>query len=375
MKITMDREGLLRACQLVAQAAAARSVTPILANVKATAEGDGLTLVAQDLEIGIRYQLRGVQVQRTGEAILHLATLLKILRECDADKDVTITATDDGSTAMVGSSRFEMPGFPVNEYPDLPEFADDGRYHEIKAGDLQTMIRRTCFATDNKDSTRFALSGILWEAEGKRARLVGTDSKRLAVCEVAATLYGEAPKTKGNHLIPRKAMKLLDANLSDAGELVRVALQPNAAQFQLERATIYTRLIEGRYPPYRDIVSQSRKAATKKIPLPVGAFLSRVRQAAIMANDEACRVDFTFTGSAVVLKANGVELGASHVEMALTSYQGEEVTISFDPEYLTEFLRVLDPATLVVLELADRSKPALFKAGDDYSYLVMPLSA
>jgi DNA polymerase-3 subunit beta len=274
----------------------------------------------------------------------------------------------------IGTSRFEMPGYPANEFPDLPAFEDGGRYHEVTAGDLRKMIRRTSFAADKKDSTRFALSGVLWEAEGKTARLVATDSKRLAVCEGPATLHGPAETTKGSHLVPAKTMSLLERNLTDDGELVRVALRPNEAMFQTERAMIYTRLVEGRYPPYRDILSQTRKQANLKINLPVESFLSRVRQAAIMTDDESKRVDLNFEKGKITMKARGAETGSSEVVMTLPEYDGDAVTIAFDPQYVVEFLRALEGEPSVLLEMCDGTKPALFQCGDSYKYLVMPLS-
>jgi DNA polymerase III subunit beta len=144
--------------------------------------------------------------------------------------------------------------------------------------------------------------------------------------------------------------------------------------FQTERATIYTRLLEGRYPPYRDILSLTRRQTTKKIPLPVQAFLSRVRQAAIMTDDESKRVDFTFGSGKLQLRARGEARGNCHVEMVVDRYDGDEVCISFDPAYMTDFLRVLDPATDVILEMSTPGSAALFKAGDDYSVIVMPLA-
>ena len=374
MKITCARESLLTACQQVSAAVAARTTKPILSNVKAVAADDGLTLIAQDMEVGIRYELRGIQVSKAGEAILAVAQLIQILRESSADTDVTIEANDDGAKVRIGTSKFDMPGYPVAEFPDLPVFDDGGRYHEVTAGELRKMIRRTSFAADKKDSTRFALSGVLWEAEGKIGRLVATDSKRLAVCEGNATLHGPAEATKGSHLVPAKTMTLLDRNLTDDGELVRIALRPNEAMFQTERAMIYSRLVEGRYPPYRDILAQTRKQSNVKINLPVESFLSRVRQAAIMTDDESKRVDLTFEAGKVTMKARGADTGSSEVVMTLPEYDGPEVSIAFDPQYVIEFLRAIDGEPTVVLEMSDGSKPALFQCGDTYKYLVMPLA-
>ncbi|HUR53218.1 MAG TPA: DNA polymerase III subunit beta, partial [Gemmataceae bacterium] len=324
MKVTCQRDALFTACQLVSAAVAARTTKPVLSNLKATASDDALTLVAYDTEVGIRYEMRGVQVMRGGSAILALSQLSQILRESNAD-EVSLDASDEGTKVRAGSSRFEMPGFPVDEFPDIPTFDDGGRYHEVTAGVLRTMIKRTAFAADKKDSTRFALSGVLWDAEGKNARLVATDSKRLAVCEGPATLYGPAENTKASHLVPAKTIGLLERNLTDDGELVRVGLRPNEALFQTERAMIYTRLVEGRFPPFRDIIANTRKQANRKIPLPVGAFLSCVRQAAIMTDDESKRVDMTFAPGTVTMQARGAETGSSEVELPLPEYDGDEV--------------------------------------------------
>jgi DNA polymerase-3 subunit beta len=373
MKVTCQRDGLQMACGLVQAAVAARTTKPVLSNVKATAQGDSLTLVATDTEVGIRYELRGILVGRPGAAILPIAQLTQILRE-SGDDDLTLDAGEHEIRVKAGTSRFELKSYPVDEFPDLPAFDDGGRYHEVTAGVLRTMIRRTAFAADKKDSTRFALSGVLWEAEGKQARLVATDSKRLAVCEGPATLYGPAEATKASHLVPAKTMQLLERNLTDDGELVRVALRPNEALFQTERAMIYTRLVEGRYPPFRDIIGQTRKGANVRVALPVPAFLNRVRQAAIMTDDESKRIDMTFDPGKVLMQARGADTGSSEVELPLPEYDGPEVRIAFDPQYLVEFLKALDGEPVVTLEMSDGTKPALFRCGDQYLYLVMPLA-
>ncbi len=263
----------------------------------------------------------------------------------------------------------------MDEFPDIPAFDDDGRYHEITAGILRTMIHRTAFAADKKDSaSRFALKGVLWEAEGKNARLVATDTKRLAMCEGVATVHGPAEKLKVTPVVPLKAITLLERNLTDDGEIVRVGLRANDAQFQTDRAMIYTTLVQGRYAPYRDIITKTRKDSTVKIPLPVEGFFGRVRQAKIMTDDESKRVDMTFESGKVTMTARGAATGSSEVVLPLPDYDGPEVQIAFDPEYLVEFLRALEGETTITLEMSGGDKPALFKCGDNYVYLVMPLA-
>lgn len=372
MKVTCLRENLLTACQMVNSAVAARTTRPILSNIKAVAQEDALVLMATDLEIGIRYELRGVKVSRTGAAILPPGRLISILRETH-DEEITLDAEEETTRIRLSTGRYEMPGGLPDEFPDLPPFDSGSRFHEITAGTLRTLIRRTAFAAERKESTRWAVTGILWEAEDGKARLVATDTKRLAITEGPATIHGEEDSSAKieSHLVPAKAIQLLDKNLNDDGELIRVSLKTNEAIFQTERALIHTKLVEGRFPPYRDIIP---KHLAIRLPVSVSELLARVRQAAIMTDEETKRVDFHFESGRVLLSARGPETGSSEVEMLLPDYTGPNVDIAFDPAYLTEMLRAIDGEPTAVLEMTDGQKPAVFRVGDLYLYLVMPLA-
>lgn len=373
MKVKCQRDGLLTACQLVGQAVAARTTKPILASVKAVAHDDALTLMATDLEVGVRYELRGIDVQRAGAAILPVTRLVSILRE-SADADVTMDAGENGTLVRTSTGRFQLPGGNPDEFPDLPTFDAGGTYHELAAGVLRTMVRRTAFAADRKEGTaRWAVTGVLWEAGDNKARLVATDTKRLAMTEGKAEVHGSADKdARGqSHLIPQKAVQLLERSLMDDGAPIRVCLRPNEALFENGPVLIHTKLVEGRFPPYRDIIP---KKSAVKLALPVADFTNRVRQAAIMTDDETKRVDFQFEPGKVTLKAQGAETGSGEVVLELPDYAGPAVEIAFDPQYLIEMLRAVEDEAALMLEMTDGNKPALFKVGDGYLYLVMPLA-
>lgn len=369
MKVTCARDSLLSACQLVQGAVAPRTTKPVLANIKAVAQDDALILMATDTEIGIRYELRGINVGRAGEAILPVARLMNILREATAG-DLTIDCREDTTLVRVGTGRYELPGGDPLEFPDIPVFDAGGRYHEITAGVLRTMIRRTAFAADKKEGARWAVTGVLWEAHGSTAKFVATDTKRLAMIEAPADVRGEPEAKPGSHLIPLKAITLLEKNLSDAGEVIRVALRPNAAMFQTERAMIHTRLVEGKFPPYQQIIP--KKLATK-LTLPAADFFSRVRQAAITTDEDSKRVEFRFEPGKLTLQARGADAGSSEVELPLPEYDGEEVQLALDPQYVGDMFRAIDGEPTIVMEFTDNTKPVLFRIPDTYLYLVMPL--
>jgi DNA polymerase-3 subunit beta len=153
--------------------------------------------------------------------------------------------------------------------------------------------------------------------------------------------------------------------------LVRIAVRPNEVLIKTERAMIYSRLVEGRFPPYQQVLPQKHPI---KVPLVVGPFQTAVRQAAIMTDDESKRVIFGFAKHKLTLQARGAEAGRSRVEMPV-GYDGKAIEISFDPKYLTEMLRVLDVETPLTLELQDGNKPALFRnESGSYLYVVVPLA-
>ena len=367
MKATYHREGLLTACQLANAAVGPRDVKPILKNLKIIAEGDRCTLMATDLELGIRLEVRGVRVEEPGEAILPAARTLAILRE-STDEELHLDGDNDRCVVQGQYNEFEMPSEDPANFPDVPAFAEE-RYHELPAGALREMIRRTIFAAA-AENPRYAVTGILWELENEQARLVATDGRRLAVVQGTATPQG-GHDTKGQTpVVPTKAMGLLERNLSDPEELVRVSLRPNEVLFKTDRAMIYSRLVEGRYPAYREVFP---KKATSKVALTVGPFHAAIRQAAIMTDEESKKVVFTFGKKKLTLQASGAETGRSKVELPL-DYDGKAIDIRFDPRFLTDMLRVLEPDAALTLELVDGNSPALFRHGAEYSYVVMPLS-
>jgi DNA polymerase-3 subunit beta len=373
MKVKCQRDWLLTACQLVGVAAAARTTKPVLQCIKAVAQDDALFLMATDLEIGVRYELRGIEVKRAGTALLQPNKLISILRE-SSDPDVTLDTDENGTLVRTSTGRFNLPGGDTNEFPDIPAFDDGGKYHEVNAGILRTMIKRTAFAADKTEATaRWAVTGVLWEAEGKKARLVATDTRRLALTEGVADIHGGTKDAKPqSHLVPQKAIQLLERSLADDGESIRVVLNANEAMFQTGRALIHTRLVEGRFPPYRDIIP---KKPGVTLNVPTAEFLSRVRQAAIMTDDESKRVEFKFEPGKLTLTAEGgADHGRGEVTMELPDYKGDEVEIAFNPQYLIDMLRAVESEPTLRLEMTDGQKPAVFRLGEDYLYLVMPLT-
>jgi DNA polymerase-3 subunit beta len=368
MKALCRREGLLSACQLASAAIPARrDVKPILSNIKAVADEGRCTLMATDLELGIRLDVAGLTIQEPGEAILPAARLVAILREA-RDDELSIEADPSACVVRGPSMEFEMPSEDPAQFPDLPTFAEE-KFHEITAGTLREMIRRTVFAAA-QETARYSMTGVLWELEGETAKLVATDGRRLALAQGLATPHG-GHTTKGQApVVPSKAMNLLERNLQDDEETVKICLRPNEVLFRTERAVIYSRLVEGRFPDYRQVFP---KKPAVKVALAATPFQAAVRQAAIMTDDDSKRVTFHFAKNKLTLQAQGVTAGRSKVELPV-EYDAKAIDVNFNPAFLIDVLKVLPAEADLSLDLVDGASPALFKSGANYSYLVMPLT-
>ncbi len=370
MKVTCHREGLLSACQLASVAVATKEVKPVLRNLKAILKEDRCTLMATDLELGVRLDVLGVTAEQPGEALLPTARLISILRELP-DDEITIEATSEACFIKGASTEFEMLSEDPSAFPDIPSFAEES-YHEMTAGVLREMIKRTIFSVASAEHARFgATTGILWELEDDKATLVATDGRRLAVMSGPATAHG-GHGTKGQMpVVPSKAMMLLERNLTEPDEIIKIAFRTNEVLMKTERAMIYSRLVEGRYPNYRQVIPPKHAA---RVPLMVGPFYSAVRQAAIMTDQESKRVTFSFAKKKLTLQAKGAESGRSKVELPI-DYDGKNLDISFDPKFLSDMLKVVEPDASIQLELNDGNSPALFRYEPNYVYVVVPVVA
>jgi DNA polymerase III subunit beta len=368
MKVTCDREKLLAAFQTAAAVVPTRSPKPILQNIKLEVSDSGAILMATDLEVGIRIQVDGIQAQVAGSAILPISRFGSILRE---SSDATLHLESDGQATHVRGERseFKLPAENPQEFPAVADFTDKV-YHELSARLLREMIRRTIFATDN-ESSRYALGGVLLEMGPDKIIGVGTDGRRLAKMEVPARSEGGHASGDNMTIVPTKAMQLIERALSDGDAEIQLAARANDVLIKGPRTTIYSRLVEGRFPKWRDVFPQ--RTGTSKVELTVGPLYSAVRQAAIVTSEESRGVDFSFESGTLVLTGRVADVGQSRVELPI-AYDGPTISITLDPRYVSDFLKVLDQEKIVTLELKDAESAAVCTTDDGYGYVIMPLA-
>ena len=368
MKSQCNREGMLAAIAMVGGVAPARSPKPILQNLKLVVDSTGSTLMATDLELGIRYMVSGVRVDEPGAVILPTVRIQQLLRLSN-EIDLTIESNGEKIDVRGGRSKWNFTAEDPTLFPEVPSFTARS-YHVLQASDLRRLIRRTSFATD-VDSTRYALGGVLVEFGEDTISMVGTDGRRLAKMTVAATMHGEVEKVEGaSPVIPVKALKLIERNLNDDDSAVHFAiLDGNAAAIRTERAMIHTRLVEGRFPRYQDVFPNQHEA---RVRLKAGELLRVVQQSMIVTSEESRGVDFQFSSGTLKLDSKSPDVGDSHLDIPI-NYDGNTIDITFDPRYLVEALQTMEENTELFVDLINSKAAALFHTADHYDYIVMPL--
>jgi DNA polymerase III subunit beta len=368
MKFVCERDKLLSAFQTAATVAPSRSPKPILQNVKLIVTQEQATLLATDMETGIRIDVPGIEVEAVGSAVLPVGRFGSILRE-SMDTKLLVEAEPQGTLVRGDRSEFKLPGQNPDEFPEVASFVDDN-YHEISARLLKELIHRTLFATDT-ESSRYALGGVLLEFAGDKITAVGTDGRRLAKMEGPCKTVGHCSYDDSTTIVPARSMQLIERAFADLDAEVRIAVHANDILLKSPRVTVYSRLVEGRFPKWRDVFPKRREAV--QIELAVGPMYAAVRQAAIVTNDESRGIDFAFAEGSLVLSGSTAEIGQSRVEMPV-GYAGPPLTVSLDHRFVADFLKVLDAEKTFTFDVENTDSAAVLTTDDGYGYVVMPLA-
>ncbi len=363
MKVTCNRAALAEALGVVASVVATRTPKPVLQCVRVNVAEDSVTLLGTDLEVGIRYEVGQVTVAESGDVLVPADRLAAVVRE-STDEVLELSSVDHGCRVRGGDSQFDIYGQDPREFPPVAEMEGEPDL-VIKAGALDLLISRTLFAAA-RESTRYAINGILWEKRGKKLRLIATDGRRLARAVGTAE---QATDEDSDVIVPTKAMGLMGRLLGDADEGVRVRLLPNQVLLATSRATISSVLVEGRFPKYEDVIPQGND---KKVEFSPPVLLSAVRRAALLTTEESKGVRFALSEGQMVLSSRAPDHGEATITLQL-EYTGPALEVGFNPTYVVDALKMVGSES-VTLELSEANKPGLLKVGNDFLYVVMPVS-
>lgn len=381
MHVVVAKEALAKGIQAVARAVSSRGPLPILTHVKLVADPDAvrhgdasedgargvLVLTATDLEIGLEVRVPA-EVRAPGALALQAKTLGEIVAKLpNADVELAQAADAPEVAIRCQRSKFTLRGLTATEFPELPAPGDDATPISLDAAELARGIKQTLYAAAGEDKA--VISGLLTELEGGSLELAATDGFRLAWRRASV----EGATGKLSVVVPKRAMDELSRQLSSAGApRVDIRTAHNQVAFSLGDRYMTTRLVDGTYPNYRQIIPQ---AFEREAVLDRQSLLAAVERVSIMAFDrEAHTIKLEFGDGTLRLSAGSSELGDAGEELAI-EYHGEPLAISFNANFLADALKNVDAETVRV-GMNGALTPALVRplGSDDQICLLMPVN-
>lgn len=356
MKLTVNKTAIVKALADLTGAISSKTTLPILGNVKMTVEGSFLKMEATDLDLVVRCAVP-VEDAEPGETTLPAKRLLQVMREIPTDV-ARIEITNDAATVTSGTSRFKLLGLPAEEFPSITSAGVSASF-ELLGHELGGALRRTAYATST-DESRYVLNGILIEDVDGSLCLVATDGRRLAKCEL-----GSYPPV--NAILPNKAVSMLLRSV-DATEIITVSVGQGWAQFYTYGLSIQTKLIDGNFPNWRQVMPGK---ATASVKINRQDLLDSVKRVMIMVNERTNAINLEFSGSQVVLSANSPDVGEAKEQMDCEG--GVDLKIAVNPLYMAQCLAALTSDSIII-DVIDEASPLTVR-DNGFAYVVMPMRA
>lgn len=360
MKFRCERDVLVDALATAQRATSTRATLPVLSGLRLSLSGNQLRLTGSDLDLTITTEIL-VNGEVDGVSVLPAKFAVDIVRSLEGG---AIEVETDGEDARIsgGRSNFRLHTIPADEFPNLIDPA--GEKVVLQSADLAEGLKQVVRAAST-DESRPILTGVLLAAEGHGLRMVSTDSYRLAVRDLPGTTALREGQTV---LVPSRALNELARALHDDTD-VTLVLGERDASFQVGDLHLTTRLIEGEFPNYRGLIPT---AQPNRLHVDRQALLDAVRRVRLMARENS-PVRLTMTTGLLELRAVTLDVGEASEQIDAT-YDGDELTVAFNPEYLVDGLEVT-PGEQVSLETVDSLKPALIRpiGSEDFLYLLMPV--
>src|SRR5678809_1019794 len=330
MKFSATKEKILEGLQQVQNVVSTRTTLPILSNVLLQAKEGTVNLTTTDLDVGVRGGFEA-NVDKAGATTLPARRLFTIIRELPSSE---ISVEIDGKNAASirsGQSFFKILGLPEEEFPPLPKF-DSAKVDTIRQKDLRDGLRKTSYAIST-DETRYVLNGVLFSFKDNKLTLVATDGRRLAMLDIDL----EFPRShEADIIVPTKAVTVLQRLLTDDGD-VRVSVGGSQIAFDLNNSLLVSKLIEGNYPNYRQVIPGEMK---ERVTLERETFLNSLRRVSLLASDKSNSIKLNFSKNNIDITANTPEVGEAKESLPV-AYKGRDFSVAFNPEFLMAPLRNL----------------------------------
>ena len=367
MKFSAGKVELAERLQTVLAAVSMKTTLPILGNILLRAEGETANLSATDLDLSITTSV-SAKVGKPGMTTVPARIFAEIIRELPGD-EVALSEQNNRMEIRAERGVYKLSGMAADEFPRLPQIKGGG-HTTIPAAQLADMIKKVIYAVST-DETRPALNGVLWQAVGERMHMVATDGHRLARYTVGDNrLLG----VRDDLILPPKTLHLLAKMAADCEGDIEVTFGEKNIAFTLGPTTITSRLIEGPYPNYEQVIPA---ANDKLLRVDVEELSAGVRRVAILSNSLTRQVKFSLSKDGLELSATNQDVGGEAKEKILCEYSGEDLEIGYNAGYILDILKQVD-SQKVEFALATSISAGVIKAGDgplrdNYFCLIMPL--
>jgi DNA polymerase-3 subunit beta len=366
MNLTISKEQIINGLQAVQNVVSTRTTLPILSNVLLRAEGERLEFTATDLDVTVACGVEA-KVTKAGASTVPVKKLFGIVRELSSLEIELEVDEKNICSVRAGASFYKINGLSADEFPPLPKFKEDKKV-VLPQETFKSMMKKTSFAIST-DESRYVLNGIFLSLKDHKMTMVATDGRRLALVDDELDI---AEKSQGEFIVPAKTVNELNRLLQDKGE-VEIRYTENQASFTLKdekgsSVLIVTKLIEGNYPNYRQVIPAETK---ERVALVREEFLHALRRAEIMTSEKSNSVKLSFAKNKLEITANSPEVGEAKESLAI-NYKGPDMAIAFNPKYIIDPLNALVNDE-VFIELIDELSPGVVKINGPFLYVVMPM--
>ena len=361
MKFSVSKEQLLAGLQTVQNVVSTRTTLPILSNVLLQAVDGKVRLTTTDLDVGVSGTI-DAQVDKDGGTTLPARRLANIVRELPAAEVQIDVDSKNVASIRCGQSFFKIMGLPEEEFPPLPKF-EGAKTFTISQAALRDALKKTSYAIST-DETRYVLNGILFSFKENKLTMVATDGRRLALVDLDL----EFPQSQEVDIIlPTKCVTELSRLLGEEGD-VKMSVGENQVAFEISGTLLVSKLIEGNYPNYRQVIPGEAK---ERIALERELFYNAVHRVSLLSSEKSNSVKLVFTKNNLEIAANTPDVGEARESLAVP-YKGRDLSIAFNPEFLQAPLKNLTNDE-IYLDLIDEMSPGVIKLQSPFLYVLMPM--
>ena len=361
MKFSIEKDQILEALQKVQSIVGQRTTLPILSNVLLEAKKGKLTLATTDMEVSVRTSIEA-DIDEEGATTLPARRFFSICRDLPSHQVDIGVSNDDVATILSGSYSCKLEGLSKDDFPPMPTFEESSSYM-LKQGTLKDILQKTSYAAST-DESRAILNGSLMAFRDNKLTVVCTDGRRLALVEQEIDIPDDA---EVDIVVPTKTVNELIKTLGEDGE---ASVKTSATQVAFEFGNIFiiSKLIDGTYPNYRQVIPSQ---CEERIAVDREMLQSAIRRVSLMLDDQASSVKIQITENRMELLTSSPEIGESR-ESVPVKYSGKDITIAFNPAFLSAPLKHLD-SDEIFFELSDELSPGVIKSNVPFLYVIMPI--